>query len=76
MMQHPALPLKNKTRRSGSEVVGYLKEKSDQEAKLREQAIKKTQQENGRQEIRFPDGHDGTATTTTAANSSINGRAE
>ena len=42
-----SLPLKNKTRRSGSEVVGYLKEKSEQEAKLREQEIeiKKTQQE-------------------------------
>ena len=41
------LPLKNNTRRSGSEVVGYLKEKSEQEAKLREQEIeiKKTQQE-------------------------------
>ena len=42
-----SFPLKNKTRRSGSEVVGYLKEKSEQEAKLREQEIeiKKTQQE-------------------------------
>ena len=42
-----SLALKNKTRRSGSEVVGYLKEKSEQEAKLREQEIeiKKTQQE-------------------------------
>lgn len=42
-----SLPLKNKTRRSGSEVVGYLKEKWEQEAKLREQEIeiKKTQQE-------------------------------
>ena len=42
-----SLPLKNKTRRSGSEVVSYLKEKSEQEAKLREQEIeiKKTQQE-------------------------------
>ena len=42
-----SLPLKNKTRKSGSKVVGYLKEKSEQEAKLREQEIeiKKTQQE-------------------------------
>ena len=42
-----SLPLKNKTRRSRSEVVGYLKEMSVQEAKLREQEIeiKKTQQE-------------------------------
>ena len=31
-----SLPLKNKTRRSGSEVAGYLKEKSEQEAKLRD----------------------------------------
>ena len=46
-MQVTSLPLKNKTRRSGSEVVGYLKEKSEQKAKLREQEIeiKKTQQE-------------------------------
>ena len=42
-----SLPLKNKTRRSGPEVVGYLKRKSEQEAKLLEQEIeiKKTQQE-------------------------------
>ena len=42
-----SLSLKNKTRRSRSEVVGYLKETSVQEAKLREQEIeiKNTQQE-------------------------------
>ena len=72
-----SLPLKNKTRRSGSEVVGYLKEKSEQEAKLREQEIEiKTQQEMEGKRYDSLMTIDGTATTTTAANSSINGRAE
>ena len=47
------MPLKNKTRRSESEVMGYLKENLEQGAR------------NWNKEIPFPDGHDGTAKTAT-----------
>ena len=56
------MPLKNKTRRSESEVVGYLKENLEQGAR---NWNKEDTTRNGRQAIPFPDGHDGTAKTAT-----------